>query len=267
MKAPVVHLDADHPGFNDSEYRSRRNDIALLALSHVPGTPAPIVKYTDQERLTWKTIYASLVDLHPTHACEEYMVGFAALQYCSDEVPQLAAVSEVLQQRTGFRMEPVAGLVSPRDFLAALSNRVFCSTQYIRHHTRPHYTPEPDVVHELMGHAPMLAIHDFADLSQRLGEGARDASDDKVDQLATLYWYTIEYGLVRQQGRLRAFGAGLLSSYGELTHALSGKVEVLRFDPAVARKVPYPITSYQPLLWEVPSIHAAFAQIDAFLRS
>jgi len=191
----------------------------------------------------------------------------AELEHPADAVPQVAAVSRFLERRTGFRLQPVAGLVSAREFLGALAGRRFCATQYIRHHSRPYYTPEPDVVHELMGHAPMLAIPEFADLSQRIGEGSLRASDAQIEQLATLYWFTIEYGVLREHGTLRAYGAGLLSSFGELEHALSGNVEVRRFDPEVARDTAYPITTYQPLLWEVASITEAFAKIDAFVSS
>ena len=161
----------------------------------------------------------------------------------------------------------MAGLVSAREFLGALSRRVFCATQYIRHHSQPLYTPEPDIVHELMGHAPMLGIQEFADLSQKIGEGSLHADDRQVEQLATLYWFTIEYGVLWQDGDLRAYGAGLLSSFGELEHALSGKVEIRPFDPWEAKDTSYPITSYQPLLWSVQSIGEAFSRMDEFVRS
>jgi phenylalanine-4-hydroxylase len=122
--------------------------------------------------------------------------SFDDLGYTRDRIPQIAEVSAFLTARTGFRLHPVRGLVAARTFLGALSRRVFCSTQYIRHHSQPFYTPEPDIVHELMGHAPMLAIPEFADLSQKIGEGSLHASDEDVEQLATLYWFTIEYGVL-----------------------------------------------------------------------
>ena len=176
-------------------------------------------------------------------------------------------MSRFLTEQTGFRLQPVAGLVSARQFLGKLAQRVFCATQYIRHSSQPLYTPEPDIVHELMGHAPMLAIPEFADLSQKIGEGSLRADDRQVEQLATLYWFTIEYGLLGTPDGLRAYGAGLLSSFGELEHALSGAVEVRRFDPDAAKDTPYPITTYQPLLWWVDDIGEAFAKMDAFVRS
>lgn len=267
MRTSLVELASDHPGFNDPTYRQRRNEIAELARRHAAGTAPEDVEYAATETSTWTTIFDALTTLYPTHACREYLGVFERLGYRRDAIPQLSAVSGFLSSRTGFRLEPVAGLVSPRDFLAGLSRRVFYSTQYIRHHSKPHYTPEPDVVHELMGHAPMLAIEEFADLSQSIGRGAVGATDQQVEQLATLYWYTIEYGVLRQDGELRAYGAGLLSSFGELARALRGEPDIRPFDPHQACDVPYPITAYQPLLWEVPSIRSAFEAIEAFIEA
>ena len=265
MDTITIELSADHPGFNDPAYRQRRNLIANLAGAHIPGTPAPTVSYTDVERETWGTVFEQLMRLYPSHACSAFVQIIGEMGYHAEQIPQLRDVSAFLEQRSGFRLEPVAGLVSPRDFLSALGRGVFCATQYIRHHSMPHYTPEPDVIHELMGHAPMLAIEDFANLSRKIGEGAARASDEQVKQLATLYWFTIEYGVLRENGNLKAYGAGLLSSFGELQHAIDGHPTILAFDPEVAKDHSYPITTYQPLLWEVPSIRKAFEFMNDFV--
>ncbi len=267
MENYVVELDADHPGFHDPDYRLRRDEIARLA-PPIAATAAPeIVAYTDVERDTWATVFDRLTALYPSRACESFNDVVGDLGYTGDEIPQLAHVSAFLTERTGFRLQPVAGLVSAREFLGKLAQRTFCSTQYIRHHSQPFYTPEPDIVHELMGHAPMLAIPEFANLSQKIGEGSLTATDAQIEQLATLYWFTIEYGVLRTPSGYRAYGAGLLSSFGELDHALSGDVEIRRFDPLRAKDTSYPITTYQPLLWWVGSIGEAFEKIDDFVKS
>ncbi len=267
MRDYVVPLEADHPGFNDPDYRKRRDTIARLA-PPIDSEGGPVrAEYTSAENETWRIAYEKLTALYPTHACAQFLAVHREIGYSPNEVPQLADVSVYLTRKTGFRIQPVAGLVGPRQFLGKLAKRTFCATQYVRHHTRPLYTPEPDVIHELMGHAPMLGVQAFADLSQKIGEGSLRASDEQVVQLATLYWFTIEFGLLHENGKLRAFGAGLLSSFGELEHALSGKVEVRPFDPFAAAKTPYPITDYQPLLWSVSSIDEAFQKMDEFVRS
>jgi phenylalanine-4-hydroxylase len=267
MDAPVVELDADHPGFKDQEYRERRNQIAAMATAADARGEPLLVDYTDVERHTWGVAFDKLTTLYPTHACREYNRVFSDLAYSRRDIPQIAEVSRFLHDRTGFRLRPVAGLVAARTFLGALAQRVFCSTQYIRHHSQPLYTPEPDVVHELMGHAPMLAIQEFADLSQKIGEASLKATDAQIEHLATLYWFTIEYGVLRQDGELRAYGAGLLSSFGELEHCLHGEVEIRDLDPEVAKDTAYPITTYQPLLWQVDSIGEAFAKMAAYVSS
>jgi len=143
--------------------------------------------------------------------------------------------------------------------------RVFYSTQYIRHHSKPMYTPEPDVCHEVIGHVPMFADKEFADFSQEIGLASLGASDEDIKKLGTVYWYTIEFGLCKENdGDLRAYGAGLLSSFGELKYCLGGdeqKPQYLEFNPTTAAAKPYPITTYQPLYYVANSFVDANAKV------
>ncbi|XP_077569259.1 tryptophan 5-hydroxylase 1-like [Stigmatopora nigra] len=264
-------LDADHPGFQDKVYRKRRNYFADLAQSYKHGDLIPRVEYTAEEISTWARVFRELNALYPSHACKEFLKNLPLLvkhcNYKEDNIPQLEDVSRFLKERSGFSIRPVAGYLSPRDFLAGLAFRVFHCTQYVRHSSDPFYTPEPDTCHELLGHVPLLAEPGFAQFSQELGLASLGADDDAVRKLATCYFFTVEFGLCEQDGRLRAFGAGLLSSAGELKHALSGQAKLLPFDPRVTCQEECVITAFQNVYFVADAFDDAKTKMREFAKS
>ncbi|XP_023294546.2 protein henna [Lucilia cuprina] len=266
-----AELDSDHPGFTDPTYRARRKYFADIAYNYKHGQPLPHVEYTKEETETWGIMFRHLTKLYKTHACKEYNHVFPLLVdncgFREDNIPQLEDVSNFLKDCTGFTLRPVAGLLSSRDFLAGLAFRVFHSTQYIRHPSKPMYTPEPDVCHELMGHVPLFADPDFAQFCQEIGLASLGAPDDFIEKLATIFWFTVEFGLCRQEGELKAYGAGLLSSFGELQYCLSDKPQHKDFDPEVTGVTKYPITQFQEVYYVADSFESAKEKTIKFANS
>jgi len=260
----LVKLDPDHPGFKDPDYRQRRNHIAEIALSYVPGAPIPSAPYTEQEHIVWRTIWEALVPAHQKHACAEYLGCVQKLSFDTDRIPQLAEVSRKIEAISGFRLEPVAGLVEPRVFLESLANGVFLCTQYIRHHSTPLYTPEPDVAHEIIGHALTLASPRFAEINRLFGEAVKRTTDpQELDRLARVYWFTIEFGVLREDGEVKAYGTGLLSSAGELEEM--HKAELRPLDLVAASRHNYDPTHYQSVLFCADSFIELYRSLREFL--
>lgn len=260
----IVQLDPDHPGFRDHEYRARRNRIAEIAMSYKPGQPIPAAPYTDEEHQVWRTIWQALGPAHERHACAEYLAAIERLNFDKERIPQLSEVNDRVYSISGFRLEPVAGLVQPRVFLENLANGVFLCTQYIRHHSTPLYTPEPDVAHELIGHAVTLASESLAELNRLFGEAVkRTASSDRLALLSRLYWFTIEFGVLREDGQVKAYGTGLLSSAGEL-HEMH-KATLVPLDYTTITEHEYDPTCYQPVLFCAESFEMMYKTLRDYL--
>ncbi|CAM6056174.1 unnamed protein product [Sphagnum tenellum] len=265
-----ANLAEDHPGYKDTEYKRRRSHIADLAKSHTMGEPIPNVEYSAEETQVWGHVLKALSDLYPTHACKEYLNSYPHFNFTPDRIPQLQELSEVLQRTTGWSVRPVAGLLHPRSFLNGLAFRTFHSTQYIRHGSNPMYTPEPDICHEILGHIPMLADRTFADLAYIIGTASLGVSEKEIWHLTKLYWYTVEFGTVQEEDGVKAFGAGLLSSFGELKHMRTGTdgimPEFMELDPfAKLPKMSYK-DGFQKKYFLCESFQDAVAKLQAYSK-
>lgn len=260
----TVELAGDHPGFTDAGYRARRDELASLAAGWRVGEPIPAPSYSESEHGVWAAVSEALVPLHERYACTAFLEGKSRLGLPTDRVPQLTEVTAGLAPLAGFAYQPVAGLAPLRDFYASFARGVFWSTQYLRHPSVPLYTPEPDVIHEVVGHANQLAAPGYAAMYRLVGEAVeRCRTDAALRFLSHVFWYTMEFGVVREHGRLKAYGAGILSSVGET--ASFGDVEVRPADFLAMGRAEYDITHYQPVLYGWSSPAELEDSLSAFL--
>lgn len=262
----TVHLSSDHPGVNDEVYRARRNAIAAMALDYTKGSPIPHVDYTDEEQEVWRIASAELARKHEIYAFGEVREAAARLALPRDHIPQLDEVSSLLGPLTGFSYVPAAGLVPLREFFGSFAERTFHSTQYIRHHSAPLYTPEPDAIHEIIGHANQIASPRFAALYETVGAAVgRLQTQTALKFLADVFWFSLEFGVVREGAEIRCYGAGLLSSYGEIDEFRHARLRPL--DVAEMGTIEYDITHYQPVLFCAESVNQIVDVLGEFFAT
>lgn len=266
-------LYSDHPGFNDAVYKKRREDIVNISNSYFmeDAMNIPEVVYTNEENELWGYIWDKLTHLHNLHACEEFKDSFAEFvkecDFQRNKIPQIKNVSAYLKKKTNTIFRPVGGLLTQREFLNGLAFRVFHSTQYIRHKSKPLYTPEPDIIHETLGHAPLFANPEFADFSQLIGLASLAASDEDINRLATIYWFTIEFGVCMQSNKKKIYGAGILSSPSEIEWCMSDKPQFFPFDIYKIANQPYEITKVQEMYFLAPSFAEMKKEVMKFADS
>ena len=261
----ITLLVIDHPGANDPAYRLRRAAIASAAARFATTGGIADIDYAEEESETWRVAVSRLQALHARHATGRYLRSAKRLGISPERIPQLRELNRILAVNGGFRLAPVAGLIDAKPFLAMLAAGTMLCTQYVRHHSRPDYTPEPDVIHELVGHAPTFTDPDFAAMTRAIGRAAARAEGDALEAIGRLYWFTVEFGLMRERGETKAFGAGLLSSFGELAHSLGTDVERRPFVAEEAAATSFDYSSMQPLLFEIRSFAALRREVDAFI--
>jgi phenylalanine-4-hydroxylase len=259
----TVQLGKGHPGFADPVYRERRDRLATLASQWQPGQPVPTADYTEAEHEVWRVVCDALETKHRTYATAVFLEGKDRLGLPADRVPQLEEVSSLLAPLTGFRYQPAAGLVPLREFYGSLADKGFWSTQYIRHHSVPLYTPEPDVLHEVVGHGNTLAHPRYTALYEAAGRAARRVETDEALQFVSkVFWFTLEFGVLHEGGELKAYGAGILSSPGEIEEFRGMRIEPL--DLAKMGTTEYDITVYQDLLYAAGSFEHVEDVVGSF---
>jgi phenylalanine-4-hydroxylase len=232
--------------------------------------------YTEEQHAVWAELVRRRMPQLREHACREYLEGFEQIGLREDRLPDLKAVSARLAPRTGWQSTPVSGFLPPDAFFAMLAARCFPTTTWLRSRESMEYTPEPDIFHDVFGHVPMHAHPVFANFLEHYGkvcagltagDGAGPAHD--LERMGRLFWFTVEFGLIRQAGELKVYGSGLISSHGECTRVLAGGCEVKDFDLDAVMAQEFDTGAMQPVLYAVESfeqIYEAAQQAESRLR-
>ncbi|MCW3835294.1 phenylalanine 4-monooxygenase [Sphingomonas canadensis] len=219
-------------------------------------------RYTAEEHATWDRLFARQAKLLPGRASQAYLRGLEALELSKSGIPDFEELSERLMKLTGWRVVAVPGLVPDDVFFDHMANRRFVAGNFIRRADQLDYIQEPDVFHDVFGHVPMLADPVFADYLEAYGRGGMRALDlGALKQLGRLYWYTVEFGLVREAGGLRIYGSGIVSSFGESLFALDDpSPNRIGFDMRRVMRTEYRIDDFQQNYFVIPSFEELLRQ-------
>jgi len=204
--------------------------------------------FTAEDHAVWDLLFARQVELLGSRVISPFLDGIDLLRLSHPGVPDVEGLNAILEPRTGWRTVAVPGLVPDDIFFAMLSERVFPVGNFIRTREQLDYLEAPDCFHDMFGHIPMLAHHDFAEMARHVGElGVAACASGEGERVARIYWHTVEFGLAREHGELKILGAGLASSFGEAHSSLeSGQVERLPFSIERAVRTGYRHDAFQP---------------------
>jgi phenylalanine-4-hydroxylase len=209
--------------------------------------------YPESDQESWRFLFDRQMKFLPGRACSEYLDGSKRLNFTPGKIPALKDLSHVFYKTTGWKIARVPGLIHEQDFFAMLRRKVFPSTDYIRGKDELDYTPAPDLFHDMFGHMPLLTDSNFASFYQMFGEAAFNAKGEDRKKLETFHWFTVEFGLIRKPEGMRIYGAGIISSLGEIQHALSNDVKVFDFSPDKIVDQQYDVWHLQPVLFAINS--------------
>ncbi|MGD9021781.1 MAG: phenylalanine 4-monooxygenase [Lysobacterales bacterium] len=225
-----------------------------------------IIHYTDEEHAIWGELIATQLPLLEGRVCTEYIEALDAMAFPFDRIPQLHEVSAVLEAHTGWSVAPVPALIDFTSFFELLAKRQFPAATFIRRREHIGYLQEPDIFHEVFGHTPLLTDYRFAAFTEAYGKAGLKADKTDHAMLARLFWFTVEFGLLDTPDGLRSYGAGIVSSPGELEYALESDIpERKPFDVLDALRTPYRIDIYQTVYFVLDSFDTLFELAQAEL--
>lgn len=252
----------DHPKKEDRGLASAQHYTD--ATGWVPGKldhfTVPQADYTAEDHAVWKALYKRQLDVLPGRAITEFLDNLSTLGIDQDRIPNFDDVNDILQKRTGWQVVAVPGLIPDEPFFELLANRRFPVGNFIRTAQQLDYIQEPDVFHDVFGHVPLLADETFANYIEEYGKGGLKAAKlGQINKLARLYWYTVEFGLIREKGDLRIYGAGILSSPTESVFALeSDSPHRIEFDLKRVLQTEFQIDDFQDNYFVIDSFDQLF---------
>lgn len=223
------------------------------------------IQWSDEENQIWSELISRQLKCIEGKACNEFFDGLKKLNLPMDRVPQLSEVSEVLLETTGWQCAEVPALINFESFFKLLSEKKFPTATFIRRREHFDYLQEPDIFHEIFGHCAMLTNASFSEFTHKYGQLGLAATKEERVYLARLYWFTVEFGLMKQNDELRIYGGGILSSPGETEYAFnSDKPERMPMNVVDAFRTPYRIDIMQPKYFLIDSIDQLFemSQMD-----
>ena len=210
--------------------------------------------YTDQQHGVWAELVGRMLPEIERHAAQAYLEGFQIIGLQRDRLPNLATISARLQPRTGWNSTPVSGFLPAPAFFEMLAARKFPTTTWLRSRDSLEYTPEPDIFHDVFGHVPMHSHPVFADFLEHYGRVCASVEEKQVlEKLGRLFWYTVEFGLIREGDAIKVYGSGLISSHGECAHVMAGQCAVHDFSLDEVLRTPVKVDEFQKLLFAVQS--------------
>ncbi len=264
-----LELEPGHPGINDFVYIERRKELFALCRKHrLERLGPPLIKYNAEETRIWREVSPKLDELHIKYACDIYLKAKRDLVITRDEIPQLRHLSDIVNRETNVHLVPAEGALPYRTFYEYIAERGFPVTQFIRHGSHPEFTPEPDMIHDCLGHVPPLMNRDYAELLTLIGRAvATTQKGDQVLALKRFSWFSIEFGLMEEAGETKVFGAGILSSTGEIPYSIESK-EVKRqpFVTDVVIKTDYDPSRMQDNLFIAPSFPFLRRELENLVR-
>jgi len=268
-EATELELEPGHPGLGDELYIQRRRNLFALCRRHrLEQLGPPLIEYTPEETRIWRDVSPKLNELHVRHACQIYLAAKRDLSINQEEIPQLRTLSERVQRETNMHLVPAEGALPYRTFYQYIGARGFPVTQFIRHGSHPEFTPEPDMIHDCLGHVPPLMNHDYAELLSLIGKAvSATSSGEHVLALKRFSWFSIEFGLIEDAGETKVFGAGILSSTGEIPYSvLSPEVTRERFVTDTVISTDYDPSRMQDHLFVAPSLPFLRSELETLVR-